>query len=319
MIKEVLQEKEPIAYLSLKNDLQKGHLAHSYLLYGELNPLKTEAAFLLAQSIIESKNDFACETCDTCKRIRSGNYFDVIYLDGYKGLVKKDEIERIMEEFSRTSLEQANKKIYIINNINNASTKVLNMILKFMEEPSNEDTYGIFISDNIDGLLPTVVSRCEKIPFVTRDFSNVIKEYESVGFDDIDAYFLANIKHAFDSDMDLNDAKFLNAKEYVCKTLDMLDQKEYLPILIQKEFVPSVSKEDFKETSDYYLSIMLMMIEDALASRFTQDEEYNRYLRDLRKRDIEKLFDIFLNAKEKSALPINRQLLFDQIFSQIIL
>ena len=52
MIKDVLKKQELTAYLSLKHDLESGKLAHSYLFYGELNPLKTEAAFLMAQSII---------------------------------------------------------------------------------------------------------------------------------------------------------------------------------------------------------------------------------------------------------------------------
>ena len=159
MIKDLLKEKEPIAYLSLKNDLNNNKLAHCYLMYGELNPLKTEAAFLLAQSIIEGNNDFACEICETCKRIKDGKYFDVIYIDGYSRGIKKDDIDNIMDEFNRTSLEKANKKIYIISNINNSSTKVLNMILKFIEEPSSNNTYAIFTSDNIDSLLPTIVSR----------------------------------------------------------------------------------------------------------------------------------------------------------------
>ena len=66
MIKDVLKKQELTAYLSLKHDLESGKLAHSYLFYGELNPLKTEAAFLMAQSIIEGSGTFACEECEQC-------------------------------------------------------------------------------------------------------------------------------------------------------------------------------------------------------------------------------------------------------------
>ena len=147
MVKEELQEKEPIAYRSLYNALKNRKVAHSYLFSGEYSPLKIDTAYLLAQSIIEGKDDFACEECDTCRRIRRNQYFDVIYVDGYQKSIKKDDIEVILDEFSRTSLEVSGKKVYILANINNASVKVLNMILKFMEEPGNGDTYGIFISD----------------------------------------------------------------------------------------------------------------------------------------------------------------------------
>ena len=70
MIKEELKEKEPIAFRSLENALKNNKVAHSYLFSGEYSPLKIDTAYLLAQSIIEGKNDFACEECNTCKRIR---------------------------------------------------------------------------------------------------------------------------------------------------------------------------------------------------------------------------------------------------------
>ena len=175
MVKDVLKAKEPIVYLSLKNDLENNRLAQCYLLYGQVNPLKKDTAFLLAQSIIENKQSFACEECNTCLRIKDNKYFDVIYVDGTKSSIKVDDIEYIMSEFSRTSLE-GSKKVYIIDNINNASLKAVNMLLKFMEEPSSDDVYGIFISDDMDTLLDTIVSRCEKLPFMTRDFSYLINE-----------------------------------------------------------------------------------------------------------------------------------------------
>ena len=71
MIKKQLQEKEPIAYRTLLNGLKNNKVAHSYLFSGEYSPLKIDAAYLLAQSIIENNNDFACEVCNTCKRIRN--------------------------------------------------------------------------------------------------------------------------------------------------------------------------------------------------------------------------------------------------------
>lgn len=319
MVKEKLKEKEPIAYLSLYNDLRTNKVAHSYLFYGELNPLKVEAAFLLAQSIIEDKETFADEDSVISKRIKNGTYFDVIYIDGYKEVVKKENIDFIMDEFSRTSLESSGKKIYIISNINNSTTKVLNMILKFMEEPTNEETYCILTSDNIEGLLPTIVSRCQKIEFKTRDFSNLINEYVEVGFDEIDAYILSNIKHEFDAKLDLNDEVYLAAKEYVYKTIENLDNKDYLPVMFSNELYVALGKESFKDLSTYYLKIMMLILDDASVCNYTSDEDYNRHLKIIREHNISKLLSIFIKAIDKTKLPVNRQLLFDQIVSEIIL
>ena len=316
MVKDVLKAKEPIVYLSLLNDLRNNHLANCYLLYGDVNPLKRETAFLLAQSIVENKNDYACETCNTCLRIKDNKYFDVIYIDGYKETIKKDDIEYMMSEFSRTSLE-GSKKVYIIDNINNASVKVNNMLLKFMEDNSSNDTFGVFISDDIDGLLDTIISRCEKIPFLTRDFSFLIKEYENKGFDQQDSYILSNIKHDT-SDIELNDEAYLCAKEYVFKTIDSLDNKDYIPVLFSREFYNSVSKDLFKKCSDYYLDIMILMLEDSINSKAVNDREYSDYINCLKKYDRAKLLEIFLKGKERSNYPINRTLLFDQMAFSII-
>lgn len=317
MIKDVLKEKEFLAYLSLRNDLRSDKLAHSYLFYGELNPLKSEASFLLAQSIIEGKNDFACETCSVCKRIRSGNYLDVVYLDGHKKSIKALDIEKMMMEFSKTSFEEAGKKVYIIDNVNNSSPKVLNMLLKFMEEPSNKNTYGIFISDNIDELLPTVVSRCRKLEFKTKDFSHLIREYENIGFENTDAYLLSKIKHVFEP-IELNDECYINAKEYVYRTIESLNDPYSIPLMFFNEFYSVVAKEKFKSLTDYYIDIMLVLIQDSIVFNTRDDNEYNNYLNILRQKDNKSLLEIFLKAKTKKKVAINRQMLFDQIAAQII-
>ena len=317
MIKDVLKKQELTAYLSLKHDLESGKLAHSYLFYGELNPLKTEAAFLMAQSIIEGSGTFACEECEQCKRIRQLKHLDVIYINGYKSSIKVNDIEQLMMEFSKTAAEQSGRKVYIIDNINNSSQKVLNMILKFMEEPGSRSTYGIFLSDNIDGLLPTVVSRCRRVEFKTRDFSYLIAEYEKHGFENTDAYLLSRIKHCYE-DMDLNDECYTNAREYVYKTIGNLDNRDYLPAMFFNEFYTCVNKDDFKLLSDYYLSIMQIVISDALIFNTRDDNEYNNCLNILRNRDLVKLMEIFMDASKKAKTNINRQLLFDQIGAHLI-
>ena len=317
MIKDVLKKQELTAYLSLKHDLESGKLAHSYLFYGELNPLKTEAAFLMAQSIIEGSGTFACEECEQCKRIRQLKHLDVIYINGYKASIKVNDIEQLMMEFSKTAAEQSGRKVYIIDNLNNSSQKVLNMILKFMEEPGSRSTYGIFLSDNIDGLLPTVVSRCRRVEFKTRDFSYLIAEYEKHGFENTDAYLLSRIKHCYE-DMDLNDECYTNAREYVYKTIGNLDNRDYLPAMFFNEFYTCVNKDDFKLLSDYYLSIMQIVISDALIFNTRDDDEYNNCLNILRNRDLVKLMEIFMDASKKAKTNINRQLLFDQIGAHLI-
>ena len=320
MIRDELQVSEPVAYTSLLNALKHNKVAHSYLFSGEYNPLKIETAYLLAQSIIEGNNDFADETSTISKRIRRNEYFDVIFVDGYSQTIKKEDVEHILQEFSKTSLESSEKKVYILANINNSSIKVLNMILKFMEEPGNENTYGIFISDRKEDLLPTIVSRCQEIPFLTRDFSFLINDYLEAGFDNVDAYLLSNILHKYDQEFDLNDPYYLAGKEYVYKTIELIkEDKKYIPIMFYKELYASFKdKDEFRKCIDYYLQIMLKMIEDALYQGGVDDNDYQRLTRIISDNHPEKLFEIFQEASVKVLLNGERKLLFDAIAYEII-
>ena len=318
MIKDILKSKEPVAYTCLYNDLINDKVSHCYLFTGEYSPLKLDTAYLLAQSIIEGNNDFACETCSTCKRIKEGNYIDFKYINGYDHSIKKEEMEELMNNFSSTALEKANKKIYVVSNINNSSSKVLNMILKFIEEPKN-NTYAIFMSDDDTHLLPTIVSRCQKIRFKTRDFSYLIEEYKNNGFSEDDAYILSCIKHSVDKDLIENNDAYNTAKNVAYELIDNLGNKKYIPVLLSIEYVNALAKrEEIKESTDYFIEIMLQMLEDSISLSSSDDDTYNLKLGILNKNNPEKLLKIFVEAKNKCYIPINRQLLLDKIAYEII-
>ena len=141
----------------------------------------------------------------------------------------------------------------------------------------------------------------------------------NAGFDDVDAYLLAHILHRFDNEFDLNDPYYLNGKEYVYKTIETLANKKYMPVLFYSEFYPTFKdRDEFKKCVDYYMAIMIKMIEDALEAKQIDDEDYNNHLELLRKYDCAKLLEIFMEANDKLLINAERKLLFDSIACQII-
>ena len=64
----------------------------------------------------------------------------------------------LQEEFSKTSQIEG-PRIYIINHADKMSTQAANSLLKFIEEPTSEETYGILITEQKDSILPTIISR----------------------------------------------------------------------------------------------------------------------------------------------------------------
>ena len=137
MIQDTLRDKQKLVYDLLHNSLRKNCLAHAYLFVGDNSKLQQDTAFLLAQSIIEDRKDFACESCELCERIRNNGYADLLYFDGgTRGNIGVDDIRHIISEFQKTPLEKAAKKIYIINNFDNINKVAANAFLKFVEEPT---------------------------------------------------------------------------------------------------------------------------------------------------------------------------------------
>lgn len=86
---------------------------------------------------------------------------DVYILKQDEVNITKDVIKDLLNKLSTTS-QFNNKKVYIIDKIEYLSDTVFNAILKTLEEPK-EGIYAILISNNIDAVKPTIVSRCQKI------------------------------------------------------------------------------------------------------------------------------------------------------------
>lgn len=86
---------------------------------------------------------------------------DVYILKQDEVNITKDVIKDLLNKLSTTS-QFNNKKVYIIDKTEYLSDTVFNAILKTLEEPK-EGIYAILISNNIDSVKPTIISRCQKI------------------------------------------------------------------------------------------------------------------------------------------------------------
>lgn len=95
---------------------------------------------------------------------------DVYILENEEKLVGKEDIRELLKNLSTTS-QFNSKKIYIINNCETLNPACNNAILKTLEEPG-EGIYAFLITNNIDSVIQTISSRCQKI------FISTSQEYE---------------------------------------------------------------------------------------------------------------------------------------------
>jgi DNA polymerase III subunit delta' len=162
---EELSERQPVATKMLKNAVMKNRVAHAYLFEGPRGTGKRELAIyyskvLLCENLIDA---IPCDSCRNCKRVNSGNHPNIYMIAPEDTSIKKEQIQRLQEEFSKTAFE-SNRKIYIIESANRMTTSAANSLLKFLEEPVSITT-AFLLTEQVQQILPTIQSRCQSIHF----------------------------------------------------------------------------------------------------------------------------------------------------------
>jgi len=186
-----LKNKQPVVSKSFSYALTHDQLAHAYLLSGEPGiPLKEAALFLAKSLLCDHPTPFADESCITCQRIDHGEYPDFVFLNGEEESIKKDEVRDTVTFFQSTPLERKGIMIYVIHLVENMTPEAVNSLLKFLEEP-NDYTYAFLTTQNEERVLPTIISRCEKLRMTLSPREDVQKEAIALGVEEADAALLS--------------------------------------------------------------------------------------------------------------------------------
>ena len=144
-------------------------LAHAYLLVGPAHVGKMTVALHLAQLVnCENPGPGPCHTCRQCFRIASGHHADVQVIglpvndDGSLGT--QIRIEQVRELRKQASLRpyEGRTRVFILEEAGLLTTEAANSLLKYLEEPPPDVLLALLASDE-DALLPTVLSRCQRI------------------------------------------------------------------------------------------------------------------------------------------------------------
>jgi DNA polymerase-3 subunit delta' len=153
-----------LAVSILQNSLRQERLHHAYLFLGETGVGKEQTALELAKAINcrQQKVD-GCDNCLSCKKVASGNHPDLKVLEPEGNYLKIDQIRSLQQEILYKPYE-SQRKVYIIKQAETMTTEAANSLLKILEDPPDHGII-ILLSNNLNKLLPTVISRCEVIRF----------------------------------------------------------------------------------------------------------------------------------------------------------
>ena len=151
---------------TIGNAIERGRIAHAFLLTGVRGVGKTSTARLIAKALNCVGPDgqggptiHPCGVCEPCVAIAEGRHIDVIEMDAasHTGV---DDVREIIEAVRYASVS-ARFKIYIIDEVHMLSKNAFNALLKTLEEPP-EHVKFLFATTEVDKVPVTVLSRCQR-------------------------------------------------------------------------------------------------------------------------------------------------------------
>ncbi len=144
--------------------LGSGKLPHAYLFTGLRGIGKRLVAVELIRALqCSSGGEKPCGKCSGCKKTAEGAHPDIITIEPEGNYIK---IEQVRELQKRLGFKPFEGKVTgcIIDGADRLNVNAANALLKTLEEPPS-NTHIILLAENIRQIIPTVVSRCQRIRF----------------------------------------------------------------------------------------------------------------------------------------------------------
>ena len=172
-IKDIVGHKDKVEHLLKAYKL--GKLAHAYIFLGPQGIGKKSSALAFIKYVFcedisyKESNGDSCSVCAECRKVSAGNHPDLIMLEPERSSIKIDMIRELKNNLHYGKYD-ANLRFCIINDAENLRLEAANALLKTLEEPA-KDVIIILVTSKVNMLLPTIISRCQKVRFnpLTKD------------------------------------------------------------------------------------------------------------------------------------------------------
>lgn len=323
---EQLEGIQPVVLKMFKNSIMKERLAHAYLFEGTKGTGKREAGILLAKSVFchSPKDGYVpCETCINCKRINTGNHPDVHVVEPDGLSIKKGQIQALQEEFSKTGVE-SKKKLYMIVHAERMTINAANSLLKFLEEP-HPQTMAVLITEQVQQILPTILSRCQTISFNSLSPEKLIEIYRANGVEPHMASLLAQLTNNLDEAIEYSQNDwFVQAQKIVLKLYEALKKNPLEAMVALQEDWFTHFKE--KEQVDRGLDLLLLIFKDLLYIQLGKQEQVvylnekvrlEQFALQSSSRQLSGQMTAVLEAKRRLQANMNPQLLMEQLLLKL--
>lgn len=161
----------------IKSAIEGRRPSHAYLFLGPEGVGKWLTAKNFAKALnCETGAIDACDECVSCKKIEDSAHPDVISV-APEGKSLRIGIDLIRKAAGSMALKpyEGRSKVCVIDGADHMTEEASNSMLKTLEEPP-KDTILILLASNLSRLMPTIVSRCQKVLFCCLNENLLAKE-----------------------------------------------------------------------------------------------------------------------------------------------
>lgn len=194
---------------------QRERFAHAWLVHGMAGIGKRQFALAAAASLLceSPRQGLACGQCAACVWVASGNHPDLRRIrpdatafeeggqaeesDSGSGAAKKTLSKEIrvdqlrgMASWFNTATHRGGWRVAVLYPAQSLNTISANALLKVLEEPP-EHTVFLVVADAPDRLLPTLVSRCRRLPLAPPSAADSLAWLKTQGLADADQWLAA--------------------------------------------------------------------------------------------------------------------------------
>ncbi len=235
-------------------------LSHAYLFYSADKEKNNQIALTFARSLV-CTNGTGCGICNGCKQFVGNSHPDVIVLQ--QDSIKVDDVKLLIEKLSTKPIS-ANKKVFVILNAETINETAQNKLLKSLEEP-NESTIFVLTTTKTDKLLPTILSRLNKVfvpNFSVNDKFLISNELLKQNID---------ISKFVEKDFSLTEMLNLATNEEYFKTINQISQLFYN--LNSTADIPKVASALEVENKQLFFSCLTEMLLSCLNEKENKFDE----------------------------------------------
>ena len=139
-----------------------GRPSHAYLFHGPAGSGKRGVARALAAALL---GDGAANADTVAERVRRGSHPDLTWVraSGAAEMLVGDIEEPVVAAASMTPFESA-RRVFVIEGAERMNDQAANRLLKTLEEPPSF-AHLVLLTDRLADVLPTIVSRCQRVRF----------------------------------------------------------------------------------------------------------------------------------------------------------